>query len=53
MENKTIKLNETTINHVFNYLITKPYNEVAQLINSLQQDVSENNRVEDKDDINE
>ena len=33
---ETIKLTVESVNHVLEYLATRPYNEVAQLINNIQ-----------------
>ena len=36
---KEFTLKEQTINYVINYLATKPYNEVYQLIDLIQNDI--------------
>lgn len=49
MENQILKLNSQTINAVFNYLVSKPYSEVAQIINAIQTDIQTNNKVDNED----
>lgn len=38
---KEFTIKEQTINYVINYLATKPYNEVYQLIDLIQKDIKE------------
>ena len=48
MEKQILKLNSQTINAIFNYLVSKPYSEVAQIINQLQEDIQTNNKEEEE-----
>lgn len=34
-----MKINQDTLNAIVNYLVTRPYNEVANLIGMLQNDI--------------
>lgn len=34
-----MKINQDTLNAIVNYLVTRPYNEVANLIGLLQNDI--------------
>ena len=51
MEQKeTVTLSVNTVNSVLQYIGTKPYIEVAQLINQIQTEVSQFNKQEDGND---
>lgn len=50
METQEYKLNNKTIEAVFNYLIMQPYKDVAGIIEQIQMDVQNNNKpIENKE----
>lgn len=51
MEIQNFKLTSATMELIFNYLIDRPYKEVAQIINQMQLDIHNQNKeelIEDK-----
>ena len=53
MEIKNFKLTSATMELIFNYLIDKPYKEVAQIINQIQTDIQNGNKVDKTEEVKE
>ena len=49
METQEFKLTNATMELLFNYLIDRPYKEVAELIARMQTDVQNNTKIERED----
>lgn len=50
METQEYKLNNKTIEAIFNYLITQPYKDVAVIIEQIQNDLQNHNKpIENKE----
>ena len=43
-----VQVSVEVLNKILNYMATKPYIEVVQLIKEIEQDLSENHKQEDK-----
>lgn len=53
METQYLKLTNATMELLFNYLIDRPYKEVAQLINQIQTDIQNSNKVDKTEEVKE